>query len=273
MTQHWASCSIVVCSLLALPPILSASPAHRTGDPCKQLQRGLDQQVDDAKDRQQDDLANCRLAHGRKSDECRGLKQQQKQELRDLRADRAGQMTGCKNGLIWNTRTGLPEATNDRYAAQNDQYAQENDYYKHHHHHHHHHPYSQDGSKPASAVAGKTDRPPDKNTNKEAARTEHSAASQTSGHSTSHGGASVSAQSSSGHSGSASSGSSYSGGGHSGGGGGSSYSASSSSGGSSHSSGGGASYSRSSNSGSSYSGGSASSAPAASQSTSGGHPK
>lgn len=274
MTQHWASCSIVVCSLLALPTLLSARPAPRAVDPCKQLQRNLDWQIDDAKDRQKDDLENCQLNHGRNSDECRGLKEQQKQELRDLRADRSGQMTGCKNGVVWNTRTGLAQETHDQYAAQYNQYAQENDYYKHHHHHHHH-PYPHDTSKPASSVAGKTDKPPDKHATKEATHTEHSAASQTSGHSASHGSASASTQSNSGHTnsghgGSASSGSSYSGGGHSGGGG-ASYSGSSSSGGSSHSSGGGGSYSGSSYSGSSYSGGSSSSAPAAS--AGGGHPK
>jgi len=75
MNQNWASCSRSFFFLTLLLP-LSASPAPRASDPCKQLHRDLDRQIDDAKAQQKDDRQQCEDSYGGGSDECSTLKDQ-----------------------------------------------------------------------------------------------------------------------------------------------------------------------------------------------------
>lgn len=261
MTQHWASCSIVVCSLLALPSSLSASP--RAGDPCKQMQHALDRQIDDVKTRQKDELKQCEQSNGRSSGACFSLEDQQKQELRSLRDNRAGQMAGCNGRVSWGTGAPVVHSLNNTYYDQSGNQYSDNENYPNKvadpHPRHPHHPPSNGGDKSASG-----DKP--SSAGGQAARDKNSRSNVAVG-----GGSSGGSSASSGHShngGNGGGGGSYSGSSHSSGGGSSASSGSSSSG-SSHSSGGGGS----SYSGSSSSGSASSSSSPSSSSASGGHPK
>src|SRR5262245_20048595 len=93
MNHSRVSSLVVKFSLLVLLP-LSASAAPK--DPCKQMQRDLDQQIDDLKAWQQLDLEGCNQISGRNSDECRRLKDQHAHDLRAYRDNRTTQMASCR---------------------------------------------------------------------------------------------------------------------------------------------------------------------------------
>jgi hypothetical protein len=260
MTPQRASCLIAVCSLLALTSI-AASPAPRTGGPCKDMQHLLDRQIDDLKAQQKDELNLCNQSNGRNSGACLGLQDQQRQALRAMRDGRTGQMNDCYGRpFLVGTGHATQNPNNTYYNQTNDQYA-DNDNYPHKvhdpHPRHPHHPSPASEGKSASAGKPSSDRGSDGSNSKSPHSNSGNAGGSGSGSAVSH--------NHGGGGGGNSGGGSYSGSSHSSGGGGSSYSGGSS-GGSSHSSGGG---------GGSYSGGSSSSNSSSSSSSapSGGHPK
>lgn len=265
MRKQRASCWIAVCSLLALIPI-SASPAPRSGNPCKQMQHTLDRRIDDLKTQQKDELLQCEQSNGRGSGACLSLKDQQKHTLREMRDGRTGQMNDCYGRPSFTASTlHATQGQNQNYYDQtNNQYA-DNDQNPHkvadphpRHPRHPHHPSSANGEK-----SGSSDKP-SKGGEHSGAKTSHANAG--AGGSGSGGATSSASHNHKGGGGGSSGGGSYSGSSHSSGVGGGSYSGGSS--GSSHSSGGG---------GGSYSGGSSSSGSASSSSSSpsasGGRPK
>jgi hypothetical protein len=283
MSKHRASCWIAVCSLLALTPV-SASPAPRLGDPCKQMHHSLDRQIDDLKAQQKVELLQCEQSNGRGSGACLSLKDQQRQTLHTMRDGRTNQMNDCygRPFLSASTLQATESEYHNHYDQANNEYP-DNEYpdtERHHHkipdphpRHPRHYPTATNGVKSASSDK------PSKNSDHSVTKTSHAnagAGSPSSGGSTasaSHnhngGGGSSGGGSYSGSSHS-SGGGSYSGSSHSSGGGSSSYS-----GGSSGSSGSSASSHSSGGGGGSYSGGPSSSGSSSSTSaaSSGGHPK
>ncbi len=147
MSQPWASRSIAVFSFLALLLPLSASPAPRTSDPCKQMHRELDRQIDDVKAQQREELNQCENSNSGNSDVCRDLKDQQQQALRAMRDDRRGRVAGCNGGTVL-VLSATPLAGSNNFYDLNRgncfEYpyvnCQQQDYYAHVKHHPHHHP-------------------------------------------------------------------------------------------------------------------------------------
>jgi hypothetical protein len=97
MNHHRTSYAIVICALFAVTYALPASAWPRSGNPCKQMQRDLDRQVDDLKSRQKDELRQCERTSGRASIACLSRKDQQQEELRGMRDYRTRQVAGCRS--------------------------------------------------------------------------------------------------------------------------------------------------------------------------------
>src|SRR5262252_2198482 len=93
MSYQRASSSLG-CFLLLLFVPLCASAAPK--DPCKLLQRDLDQQIDDLKAWQKLDFQECSRISGSDSDACRQLQDRHAQDLRMFRDNRAYQMANCR---------------------------------------------------------------------------------------------------------------------------------------------------------------------------------
>src|SRR5260221_6176008 len=149
MDQHRSSRFIIVCTSLVFMLPLSARSAPRSDDPCKQLHRDLDRQIDDVKAEQEDARDQCEDTYGKNSSECRSLADQQKQDLKSLRDSRKQRISGCTSNTF-----SEPFLASDGFAFF-DLFPYENNYYnpyynsyydsdddsKHHHHHHHHPPH------------------------------------------------------------------------------------------------------------------------------------
>jgi hypothetical protein len=169
MTLRRASASLGCFLLLLLVPLcVSAAPK----DPCKHLQRNLDQQIDDVKIWQNDEMQSCATSFGTDSNQCRQLKQQHAQELRGLRSDRTDRMAGCR-GV---TRALVPTFTQDntdhfletyyrnrglcveQQQPHTNCYAEANQYLHIKHHHYHPH-YSDAPSGSAKSASGYAEKP------------------------------------------------------------------------------------------------------------------
>jgi hypothetical protein len=153
--------------LLALFP-LCASAAPK--DPCKLLQRDLDQQIDDLKAWQKLDLQECYKVSGSDSDACRRVQDRHAQDLRSFRDDRAYQMANCRGNR---TRSAVASSIENSNSDSYDSYYSNHgkcvpypyvdcshfDRYVHNKLHHHHDHYYSDprygAAKSASASAGK----------------------------------------------------------------------------------------------------------------------
>src|SRR5262245_55264310 len=171
MNHRWASSSLGCVLLLMLVP-LCASAAPK--DPCKLLQRDLDQQIDDLKAWQRLDLQECYKISGSDSDACRQLNDQHAQDLRAFRDNRAFQMASCRGPLKAAAASPFAISNNDFYEKYHSNRGpcveypyvncQEYDHYVHSRLHHHHHYYSDPPSgngKATSAYAekrGKADK-------------------------------------------------------------------------------------------------------------------
>jgi hypothetical protein len=161
--------STLGCFLLLLLFPLGASAAPR--DPCKLLERDLDQQIDDLKAWQKLDLQECSRISGSDSDTCRQIQDQHAQELRAFRDNRTLQMANCRGPRSRSLATASPFeiSNNDFYEKyhQNNQPCVEYHYVnceqydryvhtQHHLHHHHYYTVSSSGNgKPASAYVEK----------------------------------------------------------------------------------------------------------------------
>lgn len=168
MSHRLASSSLGCFLLLALFPLCARAAPK---DSCKQLQRDLDQQIDDLKAWQKLDLQGCYRISGSNSGECRRLKDRHAQDLRSFRDNRAYQMANCRGYRTPSVAAASPlENSNhdfyDNYYSNRGtcvEYPYVNceqyDHYVHAKlHRHHHHPYSDspyDSAKPASAGADK----------------------------------------------------------------------------------------------------------------------
>jgi hypothetical protein len=298
--NHQRASSSLGCFLLLLLLPLYASAAPK--DPCKLLQRDLDQQIDDLKAWQKLDLQECSRISGSDSDECRQLKERHAQDLRSFRDNRAYQVANCR-GYGTRSVAAAPvfdNSHNDFYetyysnlgncveypyvdCSQYDRYVHRK---LHHHHHHYYSEPSYGGAKSAYTNAGKPSTTGSlgntgKNAKQDGVATRSSAhdSPAQSAHrgsdrdnSSNHGsGRADSSSAASSARSRDSGGSSYSGGSHTSGG--SASSAGSSSSGASHSSGGGGSSSSgSSSSGATYSGSASSASLGASASSSASSP-
>src|SRR5262245_12904631 len=104
MYHHRTSRAILACTIFALTASLAANATPRTANPCKQMKRDLDREIDDLKADQLFELDQCAQASGADSGACLSLKSQQQQELNDRRNDRARRVAEC-NRL---SRNGIP---------------------------------------------------------------------------------------------------------------------------------------------------------------------
>src|SRR5262245_23389517 len=165
MNHRWASSSLGCVLLLMLVP-LCASAAPK--DPCKLLQRDLDQQIDDLKAWQRLDLQECYKISGSDSDACRQLNDQHAQDLRAFRDNRAFQMASCRGPLKAAAASPFAISNNDFYEKYHSnrgpcvEYPYVNceqyDHYvhaKYHHHHHHYYADSSSGGRSVSAYVEK----------------------------------------------------------------------------------------------------------------------
>jgi hypothetical protein len=164
MSHRRASSSLGCFLLLVLVP-LCASAAPK--DPCRLLQRDLDQQIDDLKAWQKLDLQECNKVSGSVSDACRQLQDQHAQDLRAFRDNRAFQMANCHGPRSRSLAAASPfEVSNNdfyekyyrnrgpcvEYPYVNCEHYDHYVHAKYHHHHHHEYTASSSGSgKPASA--------------------------------------------------------------------------------------------------------------------------
>ncbi|HYL93955.1 MAG TPA: hypothetical protein VEW69_12460 [Alphaproteobacteria bacterium] len=158
MNQHWILRSVVITSFAAFMLPLSATVAPADGDPCKQMHRALDLQIDNTKAKQEDELQECRENSGKDSDTCVSLRDQQKQYLQSLRANRKGRLAACQGSPALAATSTLDSYNYDTYYQNrgnceapyvNCAY-QEQRYVRRHHHHHHSHSAAASGEKSAS---------------------------------------------------------------------------------------------------------------------------
>jgi hypothetical protein len=154
--------SMMACSLALLFPFYAnAAP----GNPCRQLQRDLDRQIDDLKESQKSDLQDCRQTSGPGAADCRLLQDRQSQELGGRRAERAGRVAACRGhstpALISSSAQSTSGISDSYFANRGNcvEYPYINckppDYHvdRRHHHHHHHDPQSK-GTASASNGGG-----------------------------------------------------------------------------------------------------------------------
>src|SRR5258708_3253165 len=143
----------------------ASSPAARAGDPCKQMHRDLDRQIDGVKAQQKDARDQCADSYGESSDECRTLKDQQEQNLRTMRDDRKGRLAGCNVSTV-RVLSSTPLALGNTFDFRGENRGncveypyvncQPQEYYVHpKHHHHHHHPHQPPPPPPGPGGAGK----------------------------------------------------------------------------------------------------------------------
>jgi hypothetical protein len=168
MSRRWASSSLGCFLLLVLVP-LSASAAPK--DPCKLLQRDLDQQIDDLKAWQQLDLQECSRISGSNSDACRQLKDLHAQDLRAFRDNREFQMTKCRGSGPRTLAAASPFeiSNNDFYEKYYKNrgpcveyryvYCDQYDHYVHAKHHHHHHYYTDSPSGSGKVTSAYSEKP------------------------------------------------------------------------------------------------------------------
>ena len=89
--------------------------ANAFQDPCRQVHRNLDHEIDYTKQLQKQDMQACLQASGVDSDECRNLKDQQAQELLDLRNRRTRILAACPRYFAFGVTSGLASVTNDYF--------------------------------------------------------------------------------------------------------------------------------------------------------------
>jgi len=170
MNHRRASASLGCFLLLVLFP-LCASAAPK--DPCKLLQRDLDQQIDDLKAWQKLDLQECYKVSGSDSDACRQLQDRHAQDLRMFRDNRAYQMANCRGPQPRSLAATSPfENNNHDFNDSYEEYyrnpapcveypyvnCEQYDHYVHAKYHHHHHGYTEPatgGVKSATTYAEK----------------------------------------------------------------------------------------------------------------------
>src|SRR5258708_4132845 len=96
MSKYRVYPSLLLGFLLTL--WLGAASAQRTvraNFDCAQVKNAFERQVSELKLQQQGDMNECRATNGQSSEVCRNLKEQQKAEMRQLRAGRDAQLQSC----------------------------------------------------------------------------------------------------------------------------------------------------------------------------------
>src|SRR5215467_13576616 len=117
-------------------------------DPCKQARTNLARQMQELKERQRLELAQCQGTNGRDSVLCGDLKERQKEEMRQAQERQRMSLRGCNEPFAFNDFANRHEFHESSYISNynNDYYPP--DYRKRHHyhdhdgdgdHHHHHH--------------------------------------------------------------------------------------------------------------------------------------
>src|SRR5437879_5731236 len=91
MSRHRVYPSLLLGFLLTLG--LGSAAAQRTvrvraNFECAQVKNTFERRVSDLKLQQQNDLNECRTTNGKSSDACRNVKEQQKDEMRQLKGRR-----------------------------------------------------------------------------------------------------------------------------------------------------------------------------------------
>ena len=267
MKRLWAY-SLVAGSFLLTAPLKLEAREPKVPNPCRELERDLDDQVNTLHRRQDAELAQCRRTYGKDDFVCRYVKVTQELELRQMRDERQDQLARCRGRAVRITPVLGPRQREscDTYDRNRDRYARdkypeppykEPPYKEPPKHPPTHHPPHHDGD-----GDGRHHRDSDAGSTRNAGASSNSGSSHSSGSADSSSGSGGSSSSSSYHSSSGSSSSSSSGGSYSSHSGSSGSSSGGSSGGSS--SGG---YSGGS------SGGSSSSSSSSSSHESGGRPK
>jgi len=98
MKRQWAY-SLVASSLLLSAPLTLNAREPKTPNPCRQLEKQLDDQVNTLHKRQDAELAQCRQSNGKNAGVCRAMKDNQKLDLQTLRGQRQDEMGRCRGPL------------------------------------------------------------------------------------------------------------------------------------------------------------------------------
>jgi hypothetical protein len=104
--------STLAFSLLTLLLPFSATAFQ---DPCRQVHRNLDREIDYIKQLQKQDMQACLQASGVDSDECLNLKDQQAQELLGLRNRRTRILAACPRYFAFRVISAPASVTNDYF--------------------------------------------------------------------------------------------------------------------------------------------------------------
>ncbi|HKR85630.1 MAG TPA: hypothetical protein VJS37_15835 [Terriglobales bacterium] len=124
MKRQWAY-SLVASSLLLSAPLTLNAREPKTPNPCRDLERDLDDQVNTLHRHQDAELAQCRQSNGKNSEVCRAMKEYQKLDLQALRDQRQDELDRCHGPLSHVHH--LPGATQnescDVYDRDRDRYA------------------------------------------------------------------------------------------------------------------------------------------------------
>jgi len=123
MKRQWAY-SLVASSLLLSAPLTLNAREPKTPNPCRELEKELDDQVNTLHQRQDAELAQCRQSNGKNADVCRAMKNDQKLDLQALRGQRQDEMDRCHGPLsrVINFPTQRQNESCDTYDRNRDRY-------------------------------------------------------------------------------------------------------------------------------------------------------
>ena len=98
MKRQWAY-SLVASSLLLMAPLTLNAREPQSLNPCRDLERDLDDQVNTLHQRQDIELAQCRKTNGKDAQVCRAMKEYNRLELQSLRDQRRNELDRCRGPL------------------------------------------------------------------------------------------------------------------------------------------------------------------------------
>src|SRR5579859_1610141 len=88
--------SLVAGSFLLTAPLKLEAREPKAPNPCRDLERDLDDQVNTLHRRQDADLAQCRQSNGKDAEVCRAMKTYQNLELQQMRGERQDELSRCR---------------------------------------------------------------------------------------------------------------------------------------------------------------------------------
>jgi uncharacterized membrane protein YgcG len=98
MKRLWAYPLVAAFLVITAPPRLNAREP-KAPNPCRELERDLDSQVNTLHKRQDAELAQCRQTYGKDDYVCRYMKVQQKFELQQIRDQRQDELSRCRGPI------------------------------------------------------------------------------------------------------------------------------------------------------------------------------